>query len=143
MAITYDTGRSYDHPQYLVRPLQHGTVASGTLTPRHYLIGGEALNAYQVYGIITTAGSTTTSAFDAVLVTGQGATTATIASAVVSSATAGSTFAIDLSTSGVAPTSVPQGAYMYVQTRLDATLTAMAAWEYGYPPTSGMVTPSS
>lgn len=143
MAITYDASRSYDHAQYLIRIFPGGTVQSGTLTARNLYVAAEAAQAYQAYGIITTAGSTTTSAFDAVLVTGQGATTATVASVVVSSATAGSTFAIDLSTSGVAPTSIPQGAYMYLQTRLDATLTGWAHWEIAFPPTSGMVTPSS
>lgn len=142
MAVTYGTNHRYDHPQFVTRQFQGGSFTAGTLTPQLRLIGAEAMNVYNFYGIIAVAGSTTTSAFDAVLVTGQGATTATIASTIVSSATANSTFSIDCSTSGVNPTSLPQGAFMYVQSRLDAALACYGQWEYGFPPSSGMVTPN-
>lgn len=143
MAVTYGTNHRYDHPQFVTRQFPSGgSFTAGTLTPQCYLVAAEQMNLYNVYGIIHVAGSTTTSAFDLVTVGVNGTTTTTVASTIVSSATAGQNFSIDCTTSGAGPTVMAQGSYAYVQSRLDATLSAYIAYEVGFPPTSGMVTPN-
>ena len=129
MAVV-NTQRVYDHPHYITRRFSHGgDVAAGTLTVSAKLLAVQAYNLYSVTGYLTAAGTVSTAAIDAIKV--EGTTTTTMATNVIGTSAAKGTFTIDLTTSGVAPTTLAQGGYAYIVNRLDATVASIVGWEYG------------
>lgn len=139
MAVT-TSGKMYDNPSIIARRFQHGSAAAGTLAQRAQLVACTPLEVYQLWGYVTVAGTVSTASVDAVVVSGT--TTTTVTGTALGTATANTTFQIDLTTSAVGPTLIAQGGYAYAQFRTDATVTAAVVWEYALQPTSGIANPA-
>lgn len=140
MAVT-NVNKSYDHPTYLARRLGiGGKVAAGTAVPSAHLHAPQAMQLYQLFATVQTAGTAAGAIVDAIKV--EGTTTTTMASGTLGTGVAGTTTsAIDLTTSGAAPTALAKGGYAYAVHRGDATIATVVGWEFSLPPTANICGP--
>lgn len=141
MAVSL-TGKAYDDVNYRERRFgPSAKVAAGTATPSAHLLAPTAMQLYQLFCTVQTAGSATGAIVDAIKV--EGTTTTTMASGTLGTGAAGTTTAaIDLTTSGAAPTALAKGGYAYAVHRGDAQIATVVGWEFSLPPTAQLCNPA-